>query len=420
MYMNLNQRCRSILALLLVVFLLAPSVGYAAPQFGVSPLVIDGTGKPRDIMKFTITLKNTESHLVSVYPWVSNYTSASGTLSMPDLGNADLSTSLANWIEVTRGAIDLMPGETHDVPVLVQINLNAKPGVYHALISFSSGTNRAEAEANRSLTQEIPVNITVQDDANEKLQLGAFTPEKNWFTGSAAAFKYRLENIGNRGLVPKGKIRIYDRKGEEVATIDANQNGERLEPSAASQLAAVWQSGQSFGKYKAFLDIEYGDSGRGSIQDTVFFWVVPWQKILGMFLSIVIVSVIIAVLVHSRSRSGLAYARARAGYDEDEELDDEVDTYELPEREPIDETWEEDGPRESIMKRITKRFRRDVPSPYEPEVVEETISFESPIAQVSTLEKVNHRMREPSHEAVRLAPRKKSMPNPDHIVNLRR
>jgi hypothetical protein len=407
------QLLRFITTALLVTGLIAPQIVFAQAQITGTPLVIDGKGKPRDIMRFSIKIKNTESHMVTVYPWVTNFTSASGTLTMPDLGNADLSRSLANWIEITRGAIDLLPGESKDIPILIQINLSAKPGMYHAALDFSTGSSRAEAEENQSLTLAVPVNIEVEDDANEKLQLGTFIPDKNWFTGASAAFHYKIENIGNRGLVPKGKIRIYDRRGEEVAAIDANQNGDRLEPSTQAQLAAVWQSGNNFGKYKAMLDLEYGDVNRGSLQDTVFFWVIPWQKVLGMFLSITIASIIVAVLLHSRTQAGVAYARARSGYrdKEEEEIDQDVIEQVTPKSMRSE--------RKSMQQRIMGAFKNDEQLTADiDQASEERMLATDPVLE-SRLAR-SAKAATGGSDVVRLIKQEKPAPPPEHIINLRR
>lgn len=417
MSMLLRSHRYLIVPMIFVLCFSRAEVVFAEPSFTAEPLVIDGKGKPREILHYSITIKNKEAHLITIYPWVTNFSSASGTLEMPDLSHADLSSSLANWIEVTRGAIDLLPGESRDIPVLIQINLTAKPGIYHAAIDFSSGPNRAEAEANTLATLAVPVNIEVEDDVKEKLQLANFVPDKNWFTGALAAFHYKIQNIGNRGLIPHGKIHIYDRRGEEVATIDANQNGERLEPNRDMLLAASWQSGDNFGKYKAMLDMEYGDVNRGTIQDTIFFWVVPWQKILGMFLSIAIASIIVAVLLHSRSEARrLSFARAKY--------------IDLPEDEIVEESYFDDGDIGAAGGEIATRLKHVI---MQRSATGNTLDTAVQLpSQENT--RVSHQVYESvslpdrphvggvtqsATEPVRLQPKQKSSPNPNHIISLK-
>ena len=195
--------------------------------------------------------------------------------------------------------------------------------MYHAVFHLSDGPNRAEAELNVDETRSLVINIRVPDDAHERLQLGSFSTDKNMFTGDTASFGYRLQNIGNRGIVPTGKIRIFDRKGEEVDVIEVNNNSVKIEPDATELLGAVWKSGEHFGKYKAMLDVSYGKTG--VIQDTVFFWVLPWKRLISMFLTLALICVTASLLIHSYTASGgkkLAHARARV-FDRDTTREDD-------------------------------------------------------------------------------------------------
>jgi hypothetical protein len=287
-----------------LLFFFATPVAFAA-DFNVTPAVIDGKGKIREILRYTIMVKNESGRLISIYPWVTDVAVDVGNIDASDLGGGspgeDRDNSLSRWIEVTRGVIDLKPGESREVPVLIQVNVTARPGIYHSLIRFSQGTTRVEAEANEDGTKDVAVNIEVLDDIHERLQLISFKPEENIVSGESAAFTYSIENIGNRGLVPKGKIRIYDRRGSEVASVDVNEQGDRIDPTQKEQLASAWAAGGHFGRYKALLELEYGS--KGLLQDTVFFWVMPWKKLIGFFGTIIMLAVITVLVMHSYGAS---------------------------------------------------------------------------------------------------------------------
>lgn len=317
-----------------VVFgLLALVIGFTTPipvahaaDVLVTPAVLDGKGKQREILRYTVTLENPTTRLVSIYSWVTDL-EASGKDGAHDLSGTEgkeIHESLTRWIELTRSQIDLLPGDKRELPVLVQVNLNAKPGVYHAVLHFSEGSNSVDAMANKDGTYEVPVNIEVLDDAKERLQLSTFVPDKNIFSGESASFNYRIENTGNRGVVPKGMIRIFDKKGEEIATVPANEDGEKIEPESKAQLASVWAAQGEFGKYKAVLDLEYGD--RGVIQDTVYFWVLPWGKLLSYFLSLAVLMVMLALLFHSYGASGRRIVYAQSDTPDEYEEEEPVDT----------------------------------------------------------------------------------------------
>jgi hypothetical protein len=387
-------------------------IAYAATDFVASPALIDGKGKQRDIIRNTIIVTNTTKHLVSIYPWVTDMDATVGSTDVSDLGGSsqggNLSESLARWIEVTRGVVDLLPGEHKEIPVMVQIHLNAKPGMYHAVLHLSAGSNRASAEANTVETEAVLVNIEVLEDINERLELNTFAPEKNFFTGNSALFNYRIANIGNRGLIPQGKIRIYNGHGEEVATVDANQEGKRLEPSAKEMLGSVWVAGDHFGRYKAMLDLQYGN--RGTLQDTVFFWIIPWKKALGMFLTLMILCVAGAIGMHSyaTARRGGAFAPAIASGGRVRELLDRFRS----------EEEDEDEDEEEIVSPLHKTPIAElrevtIPRPIHTRLRERVSSVPDRTRIASRVQRV-----EPAHQ-VHLAKREKPKPAPEHIVHLK-
>lgn len=385
----------------------------------VSPAVLDGKGKAREILRFSLTITNTSKHLVTVYPWVTDFDPNAGSIGASDLGGSatkELASSLARWIEITRGSIDLLPGEKSEVPLTVQINLNAKPGVYHAVVHLSQGADRASAESNPKETQDVPVNVEVLEDINERLQLTTFAPMKNIFSNNNASFQYRIQNIGNRGEVPRGKVRIFNRDGREVATIEANQGGERLEPSASAMLSSVWASDGSFGRYKAMIDLEYGS--RGTLQDTVFFWMFPWGKLMSMFLSLILVCVIVAVILHSRmtaDRRSLSYASATSTnpkrkiremiggfFQKDDEEDEEA-----PE-----------GEVEHVERHRVNELR-EVALPHP---VHSRLASLKPDLPAGTRLHAQNSAQDPlgGHHRVTLGKQEKSKPDPQHVLNLRK
>ena len=413
---------RSFVALMIALFplltsLLLPATVYAATSFTATPVVFDGKGKQREIIRYNVSVENTTKHVVSIYPWVTDIDTNKGEAGVSDLAGSHekgLGESLARWIEVTRGAVDLLPGEKKDIGITVQINLNAKPGMYHATIHLSYGGDRASAEKNLAETSDIGMNIEVLDDINERLQLSTFMPDKNIFSSAQADFSYSIENIGNRGIVPHGKIRIYDRRGVEIATVDANKDGKRLEPSSRQLLSSVWSSGNEFGRYKAMLDLEYG--GHGTLQDTVFFWVIPWQKLAGMFATLIMLCIIVAIVLHSygqaqRGRRSLALQAAKKvanskryfGFLKQAQMGD-------------DEEGEEKMQEEMYERRAYVKELREVelPKPIHTRLFSERGDDASPLRVASRESQVKT-----SHQVV-LGNVPRPKPSPHHIINLKK
>lgn len=275
---------KNILTYIIASIVFIPSIAHAAFQIDVSPAIIDQKALARDILTETLTLTNNSPARLNIYATVNNIDVEEGRQEFQGRGSVILGDSLANWMSVPRGVIELKPGESTEIPVQINVNLHAKPGNYHAVIRFSYGSTRAEAENRPDVPGSVAVNIEVTEDIKERLQLGTFSTKKFFFSGDDVSFAYNLENIGNKDLQPSGEVRIYDQKGKEVGSVVANQNGTIIKPDESGQIASVWAAGNHFGKYKALLDIEYGQSQLGTVNDTIYFWIIPWKQLLFIFL----------------------------------------------------------------------------------------------------------------------------------------
>ena len=291
---------RSILSALIICSIVAPGIVLAetSPYLSITPAVIDEKAKPRDILHESITLTNTTDHLLNLFPSVYDVSTVNGQEIYSYAKDAsDLAASLANWMEISRGAIELSPGQSKVIPLTIRVNLNARPGQYHAQISFSEGSTLDDARSRRSLTAA-SINLEIQADIKEIMQLGSFSSDNIVLAGDDVVFKYKLQNIGNQELQPTGDIRIYNRKGEEVASVDVNKAGKLISPDKETQLASVWSGASGFGKFKALLTINYGKGQSASVQDTVFFWIIPWKQLLGLIAASLIAIAFFALHFH--------------------------------------------------------------------------------------------------------------------------
>ncbi len=307
--------------------------------FVVIPAVINQKAKARDIIKEQLTLTNQSDHTLNLYADVLDI-HAQGEAPPPD----SLEASLARWIEITRGVIELSPGESRTVPYLIHVNMRAVPGVYTARVRFLTGATRAEAKEHTGATSLL-LTLEVQDDARERLELGGFVAEEPLVTSGLANFNYKLENVGNRSLAPRGEIRIFNRKGEEVGTVPINPDKKTIEANAKEQLAAAWDTAGRFGKYKAFLDIEYGENQLATVNDTVYFWVFPWKEVLMALVGIVVLAFLGTYAMHTRSvsrRPMPAYAPTQpfTSLDSAPATASFVDSYEPPRRSVRQITYE--------------------------------------------------------------------------------
>lgn len=295
------------LAPIFLGFFLLPIFAFAS-NIEVSPKVIDVKGRSREISHHAITIKNKSSAVLSLFVWAIDIDQAKGAMSDSDMSGVNansIAASPSRWIEVSR-SISVLPKEEQSIPLQLQIPAQTKPGMYHVSLRLSTGETQNIAMDCSECTEEISLNIEVTEDIREKLQLYSFASAKNIFINPKADFNFSVENTGNKTVVPSGKIRIFDNSGKEVGLIDVNTEGKQIEPKAKDLLAASWAAKGKFGKYKALLDVSYGQ--RGTMQDVVYFWVVPWTKLFTFIFTLFLVMIITMLFIRSKSMSRPSYA----------------------------------------------------------------------------------------------------------------
>lgn len=274
-----------------------PLVSFADISYTVSPLVIDENVVPRDIISREITLVNTGDIPVTIYPTVNNIALTEGGTIEKFITQvmSDQTRSLAAWIEISRAGIDLHAGETKKATLTLRINPGAEPGEYHALVGFAHGNNRDEAEKKVASGKAPGVIVTTRINDNKRtvLKLAQFVIDKFVISKANTASTFIMKNPGDKPVTPQGEIIFYDAKGREVAAVPVNDEKVTIDPGKEYVFKGTVPLDGLFGKYKAFLSVDYGTENLASIQDTTFFYAVPLRFLL-IILSITIVVVAFA------------------------------------------------------------------------------------------------------------------------------
>lgn len=281
----------------LIIFLLLPYTAGAVGVYSVAPLVIDQAAAPRDIINTSVTVTNEANHILSIFPSVHEIDLAAGGEAAEFEGPSMVmrSRAITSWIEISRAEINLKPGESRMIPVVIRMNPNAEPGEYHAIIGFGSGRTRNDAEAlvMNGQAPHVTLTIRVADTAVEYMDVKGFRIDKFITSTDNSALAYSLTNPGDTVIVPEGEIIIYDGNGKEVTSIPANPSNQSLRPGETIDLATTVPIAGMLGKYKAFLSVRYGTNQAANLQDTAFFYALPLQKLLIIFA--IIATIVIGV-----------------------------------------------------------------------------------------------------------------------------
>ncbi len=268
---------------------------FAAPEwFVVTPRIVDLKTKADEEVTFTVQIQNTYPENLELFGLVYHLGNNGEKIYFDD-PRVDRPSSLAKWFKFQRSRLAVAAKKTTTLEITVDPHTSAKPGMYHAMIIFTDKNDQEEAAKNSDKALAVMVNVEILSSARELLMIKRFAPEYPFTSENGITILYNIANSGNRKSKPEGVIRIYNRRGEEVATTPINASGESLEPGMQKQFASIIDTIQGMGQFKAFLDLSYGDDKQKILQDTTFFWVIPWKEILA---AIIVLMIFIVCCVH--------------------------------------------------------------------------------------------------------------------------
>ena len=279
-----------ILFVFLIFFVVDLRQARATGELEISPQIIDARAKASEKIERIIKIKNNTEHKVSIYPVVNDLLAGEGKQEFLDPSKLDKTISLARWIRIKRAATQIMPGEETEVPFSIEINQAAVPGKRYAVVFFPDASNSTLAKAkigNESVPQ-IMINLEIEDESVEKIQLVGFTTQAKTYFIWPVKFSVELKNIGNVALKPEGSVLIYNRREQYLDSLKFNATEEYIEAGEQKKIYLDWNAKEGVGKFKAKLELEYGEKNKRDLSDTIYFWILPIPFVLffvgGLFL----------------------------------------------------------------------------------------------------------------------------------------
>ena len=284
-------------------------IGYPvlAAEYSVTPLLIENTVEPRDMSEETVKITNTSSRKLRIFPTVNQITLGEGgeikTFVPPSM--SDNTTSITSWISVTRGRVEINPGETIKIPITISVNPNAVAGEYHAFIGFAEGSDRDEAEAlvKNGRAPGVVVRFSLVEKRSEYLRLNRFVIDRFVTNQVEATVSYELENVGGLPITPTGEIIFYDSRGVEIAAINVNDDKKSIQANNTEKFTQTLPDVGAIGRRKALLNIEYGTSVRANLYDTTYFNVVPLIPLSITFGILLLLSILLVLYYHKRTNT---------------------------------------------------------------------------------------------------------------------
>ncbi|MCA9353413.1 hypothetical protein KC842_00890 [Candidatus Nomurabacteria bacterium] len=282
-----------------------------ADALTLSPVRIEVSADPGETVNTELKLYNDQTVTKTFYVSFENFEALgeSGTPSFTSGGEG-----LATWIYTTQEVI-LNPNESKTVPVTIAVPESADPGGYFAAIFWSNeppstGTGQVSIGAKVGTLVLLRVNGEI-DEAGGIVEFSS-TDGKKFFTSLPVDMFYRFQNGGNDRIKPEGDVTIKHMFGFTKAIIPANIVDGNVLPSQIRKFEVSWQSKNglstetenmnfwqnvknqwrnfAFGYYNAKLSLTYGGDNSLESNAKFGFWIIPWQLLIVVIVSLFILS----------------------------------------------------------------------------------------------------------------------------------
>lgn len=272
-----------------------------AADYTVAPLLIDDTVEPRGIITRQITLTNTTNKKLNLYASVNE-------ISIDDTGGfkefvtpvmTDRTNTVTSWIEISRGRIELFPGETTQIPVTFRIHPNPEPGEYHAFVGFGSASKRyiAQKQVIDGDAPGVVVKLTIEDQSEEFIRISGFLINRFITNESQRVFNVEVQNLGDVPEIPQGEVIFYNSTGEEIGSVPINEKSETIQPGETGVLQAKVPFFNELGRYKANISLEYGKNQNANVYDSTQFYMMPLLLLMIIFAGIFLVVSVVGILL---------------------------------------------------------------------------------------------------------------------------
>lgn len=292
----------------------------------ISPARAELTGDKGETISDSFLLINDQNTEQTYYTSVENFESQG------ESGTPNFTTSkegLPSWVKVDD-KVTLKKGERIKIPYTISIPQSAESGGHFAAIFLSTvPPSTVEGQVSVGAKVGMLVLLKVTGDVKESGGLLSFAikEEKKILSSLPVNFFFRFKNDGNDRVNPEGEIVVTNTFGMEVARLDANKTKGNILPSSVrkfevrlgedeapaisapffDQVKFQWNH-FALGMYTAKIHLAFGN--KSTAQDSLIYFMLPWQLIVVILVIVLVVFVLLSVLLKRYNKWVIKQARA--------------------------------------------------------------------------------------------------------------
>ncbi|HSD98776.1 MAG TPA: hypothetical protein VLB73_03715 [Patescibacteria group bacterium] len=297
---------------------LFPANAFAADfALGVYPPILQIQATAPTIISKDITVVNasqdTENVSVTLRPFTASGTNNGQVLYLP-VGTKMLpDKDIFQKVQILDGdtpisSLSLAPKQKKTLTLRIGLPKDEPGADYYFSVLFVS-TDSVNQDANGShITAGIAANILLSIAPKDETTglLNEFTTP--WFAQTAPIpFTVSITNTSRHFITPTGQILIRNMFGQLVGKVDLLSvnvlgNSTRFLTSKENAVdnnhpVALWNKNVLFGPYRANIIVSLSPEGP-LFTKTIYFFVMPWEYLLGFFLAVVILLIVIERVRH--------------------------------------------------------------------------------------------------------------------------
>lgn len=308
-----------IFAIIFLFLSCSPAHAQESLTLSISPSLFDMSVNPGQEWRSNLRIINVNKYDLTVYVDVVNFRpqgeGGDGKFVPVDPVGADGST-VAEWFSISREAITIPREQSLEVPFAVKVPQDAGPGGHFAAILVGTKPIVGDSSQTKVQTAQMVTSLffaRVAGDINELGTIREFTTTSQYLNSPEADFELRFENKGNVHLQPQGEIVITNMWGHERGTIPINHASQfgNVLPESIRKFNFSWKgewSMSDIGRYSAVATLAYGTESRQFTSSKIYFWVIPYKLLFGVFLSLALFIFVITWLVRLYVRKMLEMA----------------------------------------------------------------------------------------------------------------
>jgi hypothetical protein len=231
---------------------------------------------------FVLTPNQTET--LTVHVTNPTKTDFQVTSHLDDLATNENNAGLSNWTSLSEVTYILRAGETKELFLTIATPKTAAAGGYYAFLTHSF---EPEASGSGEIDQTgTAIYALIGGETSEELIVENFKVDKFW-EREPVEYQLTLQNLTSYHLLPDAKVTVVNKKGEIVDEVQVRMENELL-PAAVQTYRGELLTAKQWGKFKAKLEVAYGQNGDHVMTAESEFWVVPLRLILLALLCLII------------------------------------------------------------------------------------------------------------------------------------